>query len=358
MAERYVYPRRIRRGDKVGLFAPSSPLAARYGERFRIGVTALEALLEVKVDVAGQAQRLVDGYQAGSAEERASALMAFVRDPEITAIITTLGGYNSADILPYLDPDELRANPKIIVGYSDVTALLLGIQAIAGWITFHGPTLMTDFGEMPNIDPFTARHFTKAVAANHEGGRWLLDDPHQWTNEFLDWGGEEWKSGRAPSGSGRSEVWSCGTGYGRLFGGNISTLNYLVGTPYLAVPAESVFFFEVAGADSNLATIQRSLTHLRQAGVLDQVKAILVGRSPDCSPSGHRSLRDVVLESMPNRTDVPIIADLPFGHHSPIWTLPLGAEVSVLASESGSTIEIAGQFSDGEERVSERLHSL
>jgi muramoyltetrapeptide carboxypeptidase len=341
--DQYVYPRRICKGDKVGVFAPSSPLAARYGDRLRVGVKALETLLEVEVVVAKQAERLVDGYQAGSADERAQALMDFVRDPEITAIVATIGGYSSASILPYLDKDELRANPKIIVGYSDVTALLVGIQAMAGWVTFHGPTLMTDFGEMPHIDPFTARHFMNAVASNQDAGRWLLDDPEEWTNEFLDWGADKWKIGRAPSGRGDREVWAFGTGSGRLFGGNISTLNYLVGTPYLAAPSEMVFFFEATGADADLATIQRSLTHLRQAGILDQVKAVLIGRSPDCVPSGDRSLRDVAIESIPNGTEVPIIADLPFGHHSPIWTLPLGAEVSVVASESGSTIEICGR---------------
>jgi muramoyltetrapeptide carboxypeptidase len=340
MANRLVYPRRIRKGDKVGLFAPSSPLAARYPERFRTGVRSLEALLEVTVEVASQAQRVDEGYQAGSADERARALMDFVRDPGIAAIICTLGGYNSAEILPYLDIDELQANPKIIVGYSDITALLAGIQSVAGWVTFHGPTLMTDFGEMPNIHQFTARHFLRAVAADSTSGPWLLDDPDEWTNQFLDWGGHEWKKGRETSGRGQREIWSYGTGQGRLFGGNISTLDYLVGTRYLDVPAQGVFFFEATGADANLATIQRSLTHLRQAGVLDRVEAVLVGRSPDCLPSSYRSLRDVVLESIPNRADVPVIADLPFGHHSPIWTLPIGAEVSVLAGESGSTIEI------------------
>lgn len=343
MPDQYVYPRRIRKGDKVGVFAPSSPLAARYSDRLRAGVKALETLLGATVVVAEQAARPVDGYQAGSASERARALLDFVRDPDITAVVATIGGYNSADILPYLDTDELRANPKILVGYSDVTALLVGIQAMAGWVTFHGPTIMTDFGEMPHIDPFTARHFVNAVAANHDDERWMLDDPEKWTDEFLDWGTDAWQSGRRSTVPGHREVWSCGTGSGRLFGGNISTLNYLVGTPYLAAPPEVVFFFEATGQDAELAVVQRSLTHLRQAGILDQVKAVLIGRSPGCRPSGDRSLRDVVIESVPNGLKIPIIADLPFGHHSPIWTLPLGVEVSVTASESASNIEICGR---------------
>jgi muramoyltetrapeptide carboxypeptidase LdcA involved in peptidoglycan recycling len=358
MADRYVYPRRIRKGDKVGVFAPSSPVAAQYGDRFRVGVKALEALLEVKVVVAEQAERLIDGYQAGNARERAGALMDFVRDPEITAIVATIGGYNSADILPHLGTDELRANPKVLVGYSDVTALLVGIQAIASWVTFHGPTIMTDFGEMPHIDPFTARQFMNAVAVGRGSGRWLLDDPREWTDEFLDWGSDRWKSGRTPSGPGHREVWSYGTGSGHLFGGNISTLNYLVGTPYLAAPSEMVFFFEATGPDADLALIQRSLTHLRQAGILDRARAVLIGRSPGCFPSGDRSLRDVVIESIPRGKKIPVIADLPFGHHSPIWTLPLGAEVSVVASESGSTIEICGQLQRMKGRCDEGPHPL
>jgi len=337
--ERLVAPPRVRPGDKVGVFAPSSPLAARYGARLRAGVEALSALLGVEVLVAGQAERRVEGFQAGEPAERAAALMDFVRDPEVTAIVATIGGHNSADILPHLDAAELRANPTALVGYSDVTSLLVGVQALAGWVTFHGPTVMTDLAEQPQVDPFTASHFMTAVAAGHGRQRWVLDDPDVWTDEFLDWGGTEWARGRAPSGDGKRQVWAAGTGAGRLFGGNISTLNYLLGTPYVAVPSETVLFLEATGADSAPANVQRSFTHMRQAGVLDGVRAVLVGRCPDSARSGDGSLRDVVLASFPS---LPVVADLPFGHHSPIWTLPIGAEASVTADASGSSIEIIG----------------
>ncbi len=340
MTERgLVRPPRVRPGDKVGVFAPSSPLAARYGTRLRGGVEALAALLGVDVVVAGQAERRTEGYQAGDPAERAAALMAFVRDPEVTAVVATLGGYNSADILPHLDQSVLRANPTVLVGYSDVTSLLVGIQALAGWVTFHGPTVMTDFGERPRVDPFTARHFMTAVAAGHGRERWELDDPEVWTDEFLDWGGTEWLRGRAPSGPGTRQVWAGGTGTGRLFGGNISTLNYLLGTPYVAFPSEMVFCFEATGIDAEPANVQRSLAHLRQAGVLDGVRAVLVGRFAGSARSSPQLLRDVVLTFFPA---VPVIADLPFGHLSPIWTLPMGAEVSVTADGSGSSIDILG----------------
>lgn len=333
-----VRPPGVRRGDKVGIFAPSSPLAARYGTRLRGGVAALAALLDVEVVVAGQADRQIDGHQAGSPADRAAALMAFVRDPGVTAVVATLGGYNSADILPYLDAAELRANPLALVGYSDVTSLLVGVQALAGWVTFHGPTLMTDFGEQPQVDPFTVRHFLTAVVAGHGRERWVLDDPDVWTDEFLDWGGTEWTRGRAPSGSGARQVWAGGTGAGSLFGGNLSTLSCLLGTPYVAIPPEMVFFFEATGIDAEPANLQRFLTHLRQAGALDGVRAVLVGRFAGPAGFGHE-LRDVVLKSFPA---VPIVADLPFGHHSPIWTLPVGARVSVTADKPGSSIEVLG----------------
>jgi muramoyltetrapeptide carboxypeptidase len=167
-----------------------------------------------------------------------------------------------------------------------------------------------------------------------------VDDPAEWTREFLDWGGTEWAvRARRPSGPGRRAVWKDGEGEGALFGGNIETLNFLVGTPYLRVPDRVVLFWETTDAEASLPRVQRALTHFRQAGLLDRTAAMLIGRSPDSTDSCGTSLRDVVLRAV-RSYDFPVVAELAFGHTDPMMTLPIGARATVTARHGDATIAI------------------
>lgn len=337
-----ITPPAVARGGRIGVFAPSSRLAWAYPDRFQKGVRALGSVLGVSVVVADQAADVTD-YRAGSAEARAAAFMDLVLDPDVSAVMAASGGYNSADLLPFLDAAAMRANPKVLVGYSDVTSLLLGVQALAGWHTFHGPTVMTDLGEAPAPHPFTVEHLRAAIcedAGGHAGQK--LPDPPEWTAELVDWGTPDWLRGRAHTSPATRQVWREGCGRGRLFGGNVATLNHLVGTPYYAPPSEVVLMLEATGQEASLPVFQRALTHLRQTGLFGRVRALLVGRCPDAFAVGGRTLRDVVLEATAGH-DFPVVADLPFGHTSPIWTLPLGVEATVEAAEDGASIRLAGR---------------
>src|SRR5438309_958268 len=131
-------PPALRRGDRVGIFAPSFPSAMWYPDRHRLGLHALSQAFSIEVVEAPQV-RTATGFTSGAVEQRAQALREFIADPAICAIFSTIGGFNSAELLPFLETSIGRCDPKIIVGYSDCTALLTGVFSIGGWCTFYGP---------------------------------------------------------------------------------------------------------------------------------------------------------------------------------------------------------------------------
>ena len=330
-------PPRLRRGDRVGVFSPAAPSASAFPRRLEQALAGLRRTLGVEPVVA-EVEPL--GFRAGTAEARARALLDLLAS-DVKALVASVGGFNSAEILPYLeDAPELRAPPKIVVGYSDCTAVLLGLHALAGWCTFHGPMALTQFGEFPEPHAYTIAAFEATVAG--DAADYVVEDPPEWTDEFLHWGGDEWHRRRreyvAPA---AREVWRRGTGSGTLYGGNVETLNLLVGTPYLDVPRDIVFFWEVVAQEAYLPRVRRALEHFRQVGLLARTRAMLVGRSPDAIPVDGWALRDVVLEAT-DTYDFPIVAELPFGHADPIVTLPIGLPATVTAADDDARITIHG----------------
>jgi len=314
------------------------PLAAWYPERFERGVRALEEYLGL-VPVVAKHVYQASGFTSGSQEERGKALVEMLGDPDIRAIIFSIGGFNSAELLPLIDIKLLRRLPKIIMGYSDATALLLGIQSLGGWVTYYGPMVMTQFGEYPKPHSYTLNNL-RSILFNPSKPI-TLSDPKEWTNEFLDWGSNSWlERSRHYNVQSKRVVWRSGNGEGYLFGGNIETINFLIGTPYLRLPEQIVLFWEATEAEASLPRIRRALTHFNQAGIMQHVCAMLIGRSPDCSPMAGETLESVVLECTKHYS-FPIIADLAFGHTDPMITLPIGMPVRVQASSNEAVITLS-----------------
>lgn len=321
----------------VGVFAPSFPTAARFPRRLEHALDRLADVMDVRVEVAQNVTSNEFGFSAGSAEERAIIFNNFLRHRELDAIFCTIGGFNSAEMLPFIDVDLAINHPKILVGYSDCSALLLGVQSLAGWFTFHGPTVMTQFGEYPDPFGFTVQSLDAALRSDLADT--LLEDPPFWTDERLEWANDEWRSRpRRTNRPAARVVWAPGTGSGRLWGGNLETINFLAGTPYIEPPDSIVLFWEVTEAEAYLPRVKRALTHLQHCGILERTVGMLVGRSPDALPVMNRTLRDVVLEATA-KYSFPVIAELPIGHTDPVATLPVGTQVRVEASiEGGATI--------------------
>jgi len=338
-------PRAIAPGDVVGVFAPSSPGARLYPDRFRRGLRALSSCFRCEVRLPHDFEQAGD-YAAGRPEDRAQAFLELALDSDVRAIFTTYGGHNSSDLLPLLPRDELlRTAPKAVVGYSDTTALLLGYQALTGAVTYYGPAVLPQFGEYPEPFEYTLASARSTLMLG-EGG--AVEDPGFWTDEFLDWGKDGPVRARRVV-EGWREPWRKGEGEGVLFGGNLSTANYLIGTPYFGPPpGPLVLFFECTGEDAKLPALRRALMQLVNCGLMDRVTAMLVGRSPHNAPRGETGLRELVLDVFGDYR-FPILGQLPFGHTDPMVTLPIGCQATLSIRKDRARLEVIGPTASASE---------
>lgn len=296
-----VRPPRLPEGGTVGLVAPAGVL--RSGEQVEEAVDALEDLgFRTKV---GRNVLARYGFLAGTDAERARDLMAMVRDPEVDAIVAVRGGWGCARILPLLDYDEIAANPKPIVGYSDVTALLLAVYARTGIVTFHGPVGVSTWSGI------TSESFVETLV---EGRPPRL--------------GPETRSIRD-----ETETVRPGVAEGPVVGGNLSVIAALAGTGYLPDFDGHVVFFEEVSEDAY--RLDRLLVQLELAGVLDAPAAVVFGQCARCSSGGsswtaERTIREHLLQY-----PAPTLLGAPIGHASPVYTLPIGLPARVDA-EAGT----------------------
>jgi muramoyltetrapeptide carboxypeptidase len=322
----FVPPPRPAPGSAVAVLSASSAAFGRFPERTARAERALKEILHRPVRLVPE-----DGYPgvvAGSGASRAQALRELLEDPEVGMIMFSVGGYNSNDMLEHMAPWAASAPRKPMVGYSDSTAVLLGYQAMTGACVFYGPAALPQFGEWPQPFEESVASLVRSVLDGRPG-EWRL--PGWYTQQDTDWGdGDEFA--RAPYGPSAPLTLREGTGAGTLFGGNIPTINLLAGTPWWRPPAGPVVLAVEATAPSGRPeAVRRWMRHLRHTGLFERVTAVLLGRIPADreNPRRMEDMAALVMDLLP--PDVPVVADMPFGHIDPILTLPIGAAVEVTA---------------------------
>ena len=289
-----ICPPAIAKGEAIGVVAPS--YSPREGPLMR-GVKALErAGYEVILDPEiGQLRR----FQRHEDERRAANFMGMWLDPRIKAVIGGTGGYGAVRMLPYLEPEIFRRNPKIFVGYSDITALHLWLVRRAGLRVFHGPTV-DDLIPIAR-DPTTASLLT------------ALTNPRPSTRLGRDIG-RAVRPGRAT---------------GRLTGGNLSLVQQTIGTPYEIDSSGAILFLEETHDPMSVA--DERLVHLRAAGLLRGVRGIVFGQL-SIDRSEEDEFENFLLDLLAD-LDVPILMDFPAGHEVPNLTLPIGTEVELAVDD-------------------------
>jgi muramoyltetrapeptide carboxypeptidase len=291
----------LRAGDRIRLVAPASPFDRKLFER---GVKALERLGFRPLFDRAEYKR--DGFLAGGDRERAARLRRALLEPESRAVWCIRGGYGTARLLGHLDLPRLRKRPKVLVGFSDVSALLLNLSVPGGYITFHGPVI-TQLGSVP------------AAAQN-----WLVRLAQTAT-----------AGGRVPLG--RVRTLTRGKAGGRLIGGNLSVLTSLVGTPYIPKLAGAILFIEDTGEEAY--RLDRLFTQLGQAGVLAGVRGVVLGSLYGCVPAGGgRHAARTVLERAVTGLGVPAISGASFGHIPRNLALPMGVAASLNATTGVLTV--------------------
>ena len=289
-----VRPPALAKGDTIGVVAPS--YSPRPGWLAR-GVKALErAGFPVVLDPEiGELRR----FTRKEDERRAENFMGMWLDARVKAVIGGTGGYGAVRMIPYLEPDVFRSNPKAFVGYSDITALHLWLMRCAGLRVFHGPTVddLIPSGRDPTMASLLAALTTPRPTARI--GRELA---------------RAVRPGRAT---------------GRLVGGNLSLVQQTIGTPYEVDTRDAILFLEETRDPMSVA--DERLVHLRAAGLLRTVRGVVFGQL-SLDRSEEDEFEDFLLDLVSD-LDVPIVMDFPSGHEIPNLTLPLGTEVELVAEE-------------------------
>lgn len=324
-------PKGLKRGDAIGVFSPSSPATATAARRYARGKAYLESrgLRVIEGCLTGRR----DFYRSGSIAERAGELNALICDPEVRCIMSAIGGMNSNSLLPYIDYDALLRDPKPIVGYSDVTAILLGVYAKTGLTTFYGPAVVASFGEFPPFVDETWAYF-EDILMGRANLPHALPTPEQWTDEFIDWS----KQDRAKAGcKNRLVTVNGGRAEGRLIGGNLNTMQGIWGTEYMPLIREGdILFIEDSLKDA--AAIERSFSLLKLSGVFDRIGGLILGKHEKFDDLGSgRQPHEILMEVMGN-VPFPVLAQFDCCHTHPMLTLPIGCKAILDADAQQLTL--------------------
>lgn len=297
-------PPRLQHGDIIGVVSPSSP--PRDETHILHGIAALSA--EGHYLRIGRSVGARDGYLAGSDALRAGDLLDMFTDERVRAIFATRGGYGAARLLGQLDYAVIRRHPKILVGFSDITALSLGLFAKTRLVTFAGPMVAAEFAS--GMLPVTADALWRIL--RRRLGRQKLPHCEQ------------------------THIMSPGSAEGTLLGGNLAVLCSLVGTPWLPDFRGAVLFLEDVG--ESVYRIDRMLLQLREAGILRGLAGVLLGgftAIPEDQPD--RELPEVLNEYL-LPLEIPVLTGIPFGHFPEKITLPLGSRVRIDTQKRSVTV--------------------
>ena len=304
-----VKPNRLVRGSTLGLVAPASN--AQENEDIRFAMDILDSMgFRVKPGANLFSRR---AYLAGHDRDRADDLNHMFADDSVDGIIALRGGYGTLRLLPFLDYKLIRQNPKVLVGYSDLTALLHAIHVKTGLVTFHGPIAKQTFSA------YTLAEFKKVLMEPQAPVTLASPPPF------------EEKEGAAEQAN-RLTVFTPGKARGGLVGGNLSLLSRLLGTPYEPDFKGRILIMEDVGEEPY--RIDRMLTHLWLAGKLEEVAGIVFGKFVDCDSEGGNSLSlEEIFSERVTPLGVPAIRGLMIGHVRDQTTFPLGvpAELDVNA---------------------------
>ena len=307
--EKNIIPQRLQPGDTIGIVSPASAIFET--EPYEIARETFEAMgLNVKF---GQFTKSRYGHLAGTDEQRAAELMDMFRDDSVKAIIALRGGAGSARILDKLDYRVIKKNPKIFIGYSDITALHLAIYKKTGLVTFHGPVAVSTWNS------FAYSHLKNLL---FEGEAILYQNPAD--------KGDELAQTRN-----RIRTITPGTATGQLLGGNLSVLTGLMGTEYFPMNWKGkILYLEDIG--EKIYAVDRMMSQLQLGGVLKDIDGLVFGKCSDCEPggNGYGSLTlEEVIDHYIKPLEIPAFSGAMIGHIDDNATIPNGIKAEIDAKE-------------------------
>jgi len=316
---------RLKVGDEIRVIAPSRSGAILKSEQIDISVKRLEAL-GFRVTFSKNFKNYDLFYQS-SIEERIEDLHEAFLDPKVKMILTAIGGYNSNQLLDYIDYDIIRNNPKIFCGYSDITALNNAIYHKTGLINYSGPHFST-LGMKHGLD-YTMDYFLQAITND---SILYIEPSKEWSNDLWYLNQED----RTFYPNEGYFIINEGQAEGKILGGNLCTFNLLQGTKFMPDLTDSILFIEDDN-ESHSQMFDRDLQSLLHQPNANKIKAIIIGRFEKESQVTKEGLR-LIIQSKKELQHIPVIANVDFGHTSPIFTIPIGGTCTVKVS--GGIVEL------------------
>lgn len=326
-----IKPEKLQPGDRIATVSPSWGGAGEPELKWRYeqGVKRLEEVFGLEVIPMPNSLK-GEQYLYKHPQARAEDLMAAFKDERIKGIIANIGGEDSIRLLPFIDFDVIRKNPKILMGYSDVTISHLFCHK-AGISSFYGPAILTDFAENVEMDPYTIEMVNRTLFSNEIIGE--IQPANEWTSERLEWV-EENKNRRRNmrKNSGYEVLQGTGVAQGFLIGGCIEVLEFAKGTeiwPEKEYWENSILFFETSEEYPEPNLIKYWLRNYAAQGILQKTNGIIFGKPQDEKYYGeykeviHNVMKEFDLENLP------ILYNLNFGHTEPKFILPYGAKAEI-----------------------------
>lgn len=326
MTQKIIAPR-LRAGDTVRVIAPSCSrsFVMEYDntrwidERFT--ALGLQQSFGAHVD-----ER--DEFDSSSIAHRVADLHAAFTDEMVNGVLSVIGGYNANELLPYLDFDLIAEHPKVFCGYSDITVLANAIHAKTGLVTYVGPH-WSSFGMRDHFEP-TGQWFHDALF-EHD---WQIEHASEFTDDlwFMD------QDARTVLATGGPWVLNEGAAQGSVIGGNLCTLNLLQGTEWMPRLDGAVLFIEDDAA-GDVHEFARQFAALLHSAAGQRLAGIAIGRFQRASGID-RALLEAVVAKHPQLAQLPVVANLDFGHTSPMFTLPIGGTARLQAEAGGVQLSL------------------
>jgi muramoyltetrapeptide carboxypeptidase len=317
-------PRKLRRGDTIRVVAPARSRALINEHDHSAIIDARFAAMGLRLTFGDHVDER-DDFDSSPVTSRVADLHAAFADPDVAGILTVIGGFNSNQLLPHLDWDLIAANPKIFCGYSDITALQNAIWARTGLVTYSGPH-WSSFGMRDHFGQ-TLDWFTKALLGD---GSIDLHPARAWTDDL--WFLNQDNRPELPG-----DGWwplAPGEAAGRIVGGNLCTLNLLQGTGYMPSLDGALLMIE-DDALTSPDTFARDLTSLLQQPDAAGIRGVAIGRFQQASRVSRHLLEQVIARA-DRLAGLPVLANVDFGHTSPLATLPIGGQASLTVGAASS----------------------
>lgn len=314
-----IVPAKLEKGDEIRVIAPARGLKI-IGQESRDIAAKRFAEMGLKVTFGkNTTDENWDMMGSSSIEDRVSDIHEAFSDKNVKAIFTIIGGANSNQLSPYLDYELIKANPKIFCGFSDITALLNGIYAMTGLVTFSGPHY-SSFGMRDGFD-YTWENVKKMLFGNGENA---VEPSEEWSDDmwFVNQDKREFIKNEG--------YWDIhnGEAEGVIIGGNLGTFDLLLGTKYRPAFAENTILFVEDTEGTNIAQFERNLQALIYQPDFKNVKGLVIGRFQKGSKISREQLEFIVTTKRELK-NLPILGNVDFGHSTPMLTLPIGGTAEI-----------------------------